>query len=299
MFPSEFLRCYHAMLVVDPLQSIYCIVSLKRYISGMPSDGRAEYAATLGAVASKCLGLKSASSVPTWFRVPHSSKIAPTEDFSRPGMRRAYGGRASPEEVRDTLRLAHLVGRCKSLGPKAYAEKWFGLDCNAFVGNYQGISPSSSVESYVAGYGTQEKIKGATEDVYLTRSLLPLPPVKDVAGIGPGTVIVTYGAANSWGSHWRHIALVESFVPNATGTGGKISIVEWGLPGGWDKHTDYDRAIELRHEDFSWKVKRFTGKRLYAFWNDKLKTELRVFLDASAWSHIACRGWHIGEKWET
>ena len=164
----------------------------------------------------------------------------PNEEFSKPGLRRAFAGRASPEEFLDTLRLARLVGRCTSDNAPTYGQAWFGLDCNAFVGNYQGISPSSSIASYVSGYGTKAEIKGATDDVYITRNLLPLPPIEKVEDIKKGTVIVTYrpGSTTSHGDHWGHIGLVQSFGPDPAPNKMSLHVIEWGKKGGIASHTD-------------------------------------------------------------
>lgn len=298
MFPSIYLSQYHGLSIKDDALGMSGLADLHRYVSGMPSDNRTEYGRLLSKLCTRHLKIGNTNNVPTWFTIPNDGRIPWYEEFSKPGLRRAYGGRGSYSEIRDAVRLACLVDRCKPGEAKAYAEKWFGQDCNAFVGNYLGISPSSSVTSYVAGYGESGKIKGATSDVYITRDLLPLKPITDVSKIIPGTVIITYrpGTTTRWGNHWAHIGLVDIFGPSAAGDEAVIGIVEWGKKGGVDAHTD-SKTIKLLHEDLSGKINRFKGQEIYAFWDHGNK-DLRIFLDASPLNHIPSRGWNIGTSYE-
>lgn len=298
MFPSEYVSKYHNLIIKDDGLGVHCSVELRKYISGMPSDNNTEYGKLLSKIATRHLKIGYTNNIPTWFTIPNDSRIPWWEEFSKPGLRRAYGGRGSYSEICDAVRLACLVDRCKPGGAKAYAEKWFGQDCNAFVGNYLGISPSSSVTSYVAGYGNSEKIAGATSDVYMTRGLLPLKPVTDISKIRAGTVLITYrpGTTTRWGDHWAHIGLVDAFGANASGDGGLISIAEWGQKGGFDAHYN-SKSIDLLHGDLSGTINRFKGKEIYAFW-DYGKKDLRIFLDASPLAHIPSRGWNIGTGYE-
>jgi hypothetical protein len=299
MSPFQYVHLYHNLVVHDPRLGIHCSANITRYISGMPDDNREEYGEILRQIAIRHLKLKYTKHIPTWFSIPNSDLVDPYEEFSKPGLRRALGGRASPDEYRDALRLARLVDRCTGDGAMTYAQKWFGLDCNAFVGNYQGISPSSSITSYVHGYG-QGKLKGATEDVYMTRDLLPLPPITKEDDIRPGTVLVTFrpDKITKYGDHWGHIALVESFGPGSSASKRSIKIVEWGQKGSIAAHVDGAKEVTLLHEDLSKTIKAFKGKDVFAFW-DKNGKDLRIFLDASGWNHIAHRGWNIGTSYET
>ncbi len=299
MTPFQFVQQYHKLVVHDPRLKLNCSINVQRYISGMPSEGRREYERILSRIAIRHLKLGFIRDIPTWFKIPNSDEMDPHEEFSKPGLRRAFGGRASPDELRDALRLARLVDRCTSGGATDYAQKWFGLDCNAFVGNYQGITPSASIASYVKGYG-QGKIKGATNDIYLVRELLPLPPVEKVEDIVAGTVIVTYrpDKVTSYGNHWGHIGLVDSFQAGTSPSKKFLKIVEWGRKGGVGAHVDGPKEIKLLHEDLSSTINTHRGKKLFAFW-DKNGKDLRIFLDASRWDHISHRGWHIGTTYET
>lgn len=63
------------------------------------------------------------------------------EEFSshEPLLRRVvspYYGKGSPEDCQITLELAVLLGRTSLDNVQAYANKYIGLDCNGFVGNY-------------------------------------------------------------------------------------------------------------------------------------------------------------------
>lgn len=290
--PSEYLELFQSLRVHDPGLGISCTVEVSRYISGMPDDGRAEYEKVLGELAIRHLKVGYVSQIPNWFKIPNSEKVPPYEEFTREGLRRAYGGRASHDELRDALRLACLVGRCKPDGAAAYGQKWFGLDCNAFVGNYQGIAPSASISSYVNGYG-KGKIPGATQDVNLCRDLLPLPPIARAEDIVAGTVLVTFrpDTLTAHGDRWGHIALVESLA-DAGPTKKAITIVEWGSAGGTAAHVDR-KAITLERGDLSKTIGALHGKKVFYFW-DKGKADLRIFLDASGWDQIEHRGYRVG-----
>ena len=50
--------------------------------------------------------------------------------------RKPFFGKGSPEEAQVTLQLADRFGLLKGGTMQAYCEKYLGLDCNGFVGNY-------------------------------------------------------------------------------------------------------------------------------------------------------------------
>jgi hypothetical protein len=50
--------------------------------------------------------------------------------------RKAFYGKCSPEEAAITLQLAARFNLLKGLGLQGYCDKYLGLDCNGFVGNY-------------------------------------------------------------------------------------------------------------------------------------------------------------------
>lgn len=300
MTPLQYVQQFHKLIVHDPLLGIHSTIDVTRYISGMKDSQRKEYEAILSRIATRHLKLKYVKHIPTWFTIPNSDKMVSYEEFSKPGLRRAYGGRASPHELADALRLAVLVDRCKPEKATDYAQTWFGLDCNAFVGNYLGISPSCSISSYVNGYGNSEKISGATNDVYLSRDKVPLPPIARVDDIRAGTVLVTYrpGKKTQWGDHWGHIAVVDTFEGSTAPGKAMIKIVEWGQKGSIGAHVSGAREVNLLHEDLSGTIKKFSGKKIFAFW-DKNKEDLRIFLDSTSLNAYAHRGWHIASTWET
>jgi hypothetical protein len=175
------------------------------------------------------------------------------------------------------------------------------------VGNDQGISPNTGIAGYVAGYGTSGEIGGASADVYMTRDLLPLPPVTAESQIVPGTVLVTYRPykETSYGHHLSHIALVNTL--SKVGSDHKIEICEWGHAGRITEHRS-TKTIKLEHEKFfdgavtpDWSVSRLKGKKLFGFWdyNTKYKkNDLRFFLDASSWNDLNHRGWNMGTQYE-
>lgn len=109
---------------------------------------------------------------------------------------RAFTGKASPSEVKDVLWLAHRYGfitnperkRRDSRALKEYTDAFCGLDCNGFVGNFEGIDPSTPVDSF-----------GARP--------LRLTSVQD---IDAGTTLVWH--APGWTKPWAHIAVIDTVI---------------------------------------------------------------------------------------
>ena len=109
---------------------------------------------------------------------------------------RVFTGKASPSEVKDALWLAHRYGfitnpnrkRRGSRTLKEYTDAFCGLDCNGFVGNFEGIDPSTSVDRYGA----------------------PSQRLKSVDDINAGTTLVWH--APSFAKPWAHIAVIDAVV---------------------------------------------------------------------------------------
>lgn len=299
--PEDFLRKYHAMSVVDAKLGINAAFDITRYISGMDAKGSTEWGKVCGIIAGRYFGSKHFSvsdlikqSQP--FQIKGEKLIDPTEWWTEGSIRRAFGGRASPEEFADGLRLAVLTGRCKAANAAAYAAENFGLDCNAFVGNWLGVSPSTSIHAYAHGYGNKTP-SGATKDVLVTKDIVHLPPIEDPAKIRQGSVVATFTAEKDQrGMHWRHIALVQS-IQHLTKHDYTITLAEWGSAGPFETHMTRNRLITITEDK---KPKgtdevMLKGKKTLAWHTTWLKkAALRVFLDSSSLDWCASRGWEVG-----
>lgn len=308
MTPEDYLRRFHPITVVDTKLGINASIDITSYISGMTEDGRQEYGKICGILARRYFGSKKGSMIDLLkqsqpFRIKGEPLIDPTEPFTEGSIRRAFGGRASPEEFADGLRLAVLTGRCKAANAAAYGKKWFGLDCNAFVGNWLGVSPSTGIEGYAHGYsGTP---KGASKDVLVTKDIVHLPPISDVKDICQGTVLATFtdSVGGVGKTHWRHIALVQSFEPLG-GVKCRMTLAEWGKAGPFEKHMtrNFEITLTTDKKPKGGSHEMLKGKKTLAFhttWGTDPEAALRVFLDSSALDWCASRGWEVGGLYGT
>ena len=204
MDPFVYEWSYHNISLDDPAIGLFGTADITAYVSGWQADKNTEYWTIMGLVAQALKAsdkkVQGPSSVPIDFE--YKGQV-----FHKAGIRRAFEGRAAPEEIRDATRLAFLAGRVRTpvSGP-AYAKTWFGIDCNSFAGNYCGISPSTSIAAYAHGYTDAALKNGATEDVKTSRGLVPVPPVSSPDAIKAGTLLLTFGSADKNGNRWRHIA---------------------------------------------------------------------------------------------
>lgn len=321
MTPFQFVDTYHNLPVNDSRLGLNVNLDLKVYKSGWFPDDQTKATQVLDAVARKCCGLKRGNAdLPAVFRIGADPRVDPTEEFYCQGIRRAFGGRGSPDEIKDALRLAVLGGVTTHSQAKKYAEDQFGQDCNAFVGNYLGLSPMLAIPAYALGYG-RGPIAGGTRDIDACRDLLPLPVRDDPTKVVPGDVIVTWGSlhpTHKW--RWRHIALVEELknVSNrgtkegeAAIWGAELKIAEWGTAGGRAKHQS-TKTIKLIADLHRWKphpdwyvlwqelAQTMPGKKLVGFQDsdENNPQTLRFFLDASSLDFIWHRGLHIRNRFE-
>jgi hypothetical protein len=310
--PEDYLRRFHAMSVVDARLGINAAFDITRYISGMDSKGELEKNKISGIIAGRYFGSKHFSvsdlikqSQP--FRIKTETRIDANEPWTYGSIQRAFGGRASPGEFADGLRLAVLTGRCKAANAAAYAAEHFGLDCNAFVGNWLGVSPSTSINAYVHGYGSKAP-GGASPDVLVTKDIVQLPPIDDPAKIKRGSVLVTYTSEKDGrGMHWRHIALVQS-IQHLTKDDYNITLAEWGKEGPFETHMTRNRLVTItddkqpkgregKEEPFMVK-----GRKTLAFharWGKHHLPALRMFLDSTSLDWCEHRGWEVGGLYGT
>ncbi len=285
MTPSQYVYLYHNLFVADRLMDLFHMANIWMYVSGGNSVTSGESYKLLEAIGKM---VKSKGMPPDIFYIKDNPKADPDEPFYKASIKRAYAGRGSPEDMRDTLRLAWLVKNCNGMSPAKYAEGWFGQDCNAFVGNYLGISPNHPIRAYANGQS-----EFSTESERVTASLLPLPLMERIDQIQTGTVIITYedGGARPF----RHIALVESF--SKTGPEkAMIGITEWGEPSkSLSGHAKPPQEVKLKEGLqckglLSWKKKNVIG------WHEKSGKHLRFFLDSSPLASLKPRGWHVGNR---
>jgi hypothetical protein len=107
---------------------------------------------------------------------------------------RVFTGKGSPSDVKDALWLAHRYGfitnpkrkRAGSRALKEYTDAFCGLDCNGFVGNFEGIDPSTSVDKFGA----------------LSQRL------SSVDDVDAGTTLVWHGPGLP--KPWAHIAVIDT-----------------------------------------------------------------------------------------
>lgn len=295
--PAAYAGLYHAIPIIDTRLGVAVTLDIQRYVNGWSAENQAEYYRLLSKLAGK-LKLKTPAAVRAlsqpFYIKDHAALINPAEEWYDRSLSRAYACRASPDEIADAVRLAHFCGMTNG-NPKAYGEKWFGLDCNTFVGNWLGISPSSAIFAYAVGYGKSDKLAGATPDVYATRNRLPLALVTDPAKIIQGTVACTFGEKDGRGFRWRHIALVEK-CELVQGSTYNLWLAEWGTKGNIEKHRTppgKPRVVQITSGKFcaempTKEVLAFDGK------DPGGNPAKRIFFDGSSLDDLPHRGWHVG-----
>jgi hypothetical protein len=307
MTPENYLMQFHKFTAWDPALGLSASFDITNYISGTPEEGRTEYNKIGGLIAGRYFGSKlfSVSDLanrPQPWQIKGAPGIDPAEWWTIGALRRAFGGRASPEELNDALRLAILVGRCKPADAAAYGSRHFGLDCNAFVGNYLGVSPSTAIFAYALGYGSGTPA-GATADVLVTKDMVKVPPVPSAAKIRQGDIIATFSTkGGTSNTNWRHIGLVQACTPVAGGKY-KVDIVEWGVGGTASVHKDsitFTPTAEKKLPDIAEEL--LPGKTTVSIrttWGKSNAAALRVFLDTSSLRVLGERGWDVGGHYGT
>lgn len=244
--PSDYVREYHHLSVqaFDATgRSVAETVSVTRY-QHRASTERDRLIAAL----KKELGLKALPGLYTnynWFQFPAGDPLG-GENFYWQSIRRAFGFKGSPAEMRDVLRLAVRVGRI-GMGKKdvagqpvaaptmaAYARNHFSLDCNGLVGNYFGLSPELYIGAWASISDREEKNiakktaaqegwNGWVKAAVLSLDHIPLRPRKAASEAKHGDVLIDVQD----GKDFAHIGMVES--PTDQGNGQvNWRVVEWG-----------------------------------------------------------------------
>lgn len=248
MRPKFFLDRYTTLRIPDPRTGVAIGVAMTSYGSGWDDDAKmrkenpeAKPAGNRGPLGPICqaecnqgFGValrygydpKKHKALPASFHFTEAPLVDyfRAEQFYKMSYVRAFLGKGSPDEIVDTLRLALAVGRIgvdKDMGgrkpPKPtlqeYVKQYITLDCNGLTGNYYGIHPSTSIQTYAA----PAKRRMSAQEVKM------------------GDCIVTVTRAGGY----QHVALVDEFTcpptTDKTPTCG-IKICEWGQSGGEDKH---------------------------------------------------------------
>lgn len=226
--PSDYMREYHNLLV------------MAHGPTGIPMTGTVHitrYQVRAGVererlltALKKVLGLKSTPELVNaydWFAFPPGDPIRTGEPFYWQSIRRAYGFKASPAEMRDVLKLACRLGRVgfgkdvagqPAAAPNmaAYAKEFFSLDCNGFVGNYWGLSPEVHQSSWAIISAKEEarvhkKLaaggywNGWGRAAEMTLDYIPLTPRRAASEVRTGDVIIVH--KDNVG--WSHIAVVD------------------------------------------------------------------------------------------
>ena len=299
--PAAFAARYHRLGILDARLGIAASLDIQNYISGWKAENQTEFYRLLSGLARK-LKLKSPAAVRAqsqpFFITGHPDRIDPGEEWYDASLSRAYAGRASPDEISDAVRLAVFCGLTKD--PVAYGQKWFGLDCNAFVGNWLGISPSTGIFAYAHGYGKGDKISGASPDVYTTRARVPLTPITDPAKIECGNVVCTFGSKDARGFRWRHIALVEDIKPQG-GSQYQLWLAEWGTKGNIEKHRTPPAKPKLVDITLGKWCPELPKLDFLAFDGTDPDGEpaKRLFFDHHSLDDLPHRGWHVGGTYGT
>jgi hypothetical protein len=168
----------------------------------------------------------------------------PMEFFYKMTIKRAFIGKGSPAEMRDTLRLAYRCGRIGHGKPynslKDYALRFLGLDCNGFAGNYHGISPALGVPIWANGPGTfKAGENGWGKAEVASAPFFPLKARTDTRAVTTGDVLVTFKEGG-----YKHVALVDD-VQWVDSQRVNWRVVEWGQKGDRSKHIGEVQQVTL------------------------------------------------------
>lgn len=149
MNPSLYMWGTYHHLIAPLHQDRMGLVRIDRYlnagITGNPKHPRAVLAhaekdALLGAIAHEI----KAPRAPLSFTLDGRM-------FHRGDIQRVFSGKGSPAQIRTTLWLATRLSRATPDTIRDYCDKFVGLDCNGFVGNYWGGDGNTEIDYYDKG----------------------------------------------------------------------------------------------------------------------------------------------------
>jgi hypothetical protein len=165
----------------------------------------------------------------------------------RPVMMAVHSGKGSPEEIADAL---HLVARYglydkkiadEAAGVRDYCDRYIGLDCNGFVGNYaratgRAKGPSTPIPSFAPKHALRAKIEDvAADDVMVWPDYGHITVIDSIGQVANGPdgkpardcVVVESTAANpSGGASTAHGGLQHSTYSIRSVGADKIFVVE-------------------------------------------------------------------------
>jgi hypothetical protein len=144
--PALYMTLTYLHLFVRLDDNSVALVSIDRYlnagITGNPTHPRAvragqEKDGLLGAIARE---LKLPGIPPLVLQIGGRT-------LNRHDIQMVFAGKGSPSQIRDILWLASRYRRTNP-SLRFYCERYIGLDCNGFAGNYWGIDPNTPIDSY-------------------------------------------------------------------------------------------------------------------------------------------------------
>lgn len=230
MTPKQFLDRYTYLKFLSPLNGIQISAGLSNYGSGKTRIGTG--VATLAEV-------QREHQLFTWaLRKAHHGNInmpcGPAfrfnqkplglipawEEFYANSFGRTFLGKASPDEIIDTLRIAMAVGRIgtdrdvngqspASPSAQAYVTRFVTLDCNGLAGAYFGVDGDVDISTFAS----------------------PARRRNSMGEIRVGDAVVTHCTK----SPCEHIGVIDEFINNGNGTA-DVRIVEWGWWGDEKAH---------------------------------------------------------------
>jgi hypothetical protein len=294
--PWDFVDLYHSLDLTDISLGLSGRASIHKYRHGKKNEkGAVEMPASHGTAQQqliqgiyKALKMSWKQPLPARFYLPDHFG---SEPFFHAGIARAYNNRASPDELRDVIRLRVATGVTSAARAVAHAQEFFAIDCNAFVGNYLGVSPNFAIFSYVNGYGNAKTIYGASRDIYAARSAVPLTQHTDPNSVQCGDVLVNFNAKAEL--KWVHIGLIQSWTYTPPKDGAKrgkavLGIGEWGGDNATSPHKVPESEVEVLTGNFiPGYSKSFVG---YKAANGDFKVVLDSFKLRNAYLP---RGWEI------
>ncbi len=316
--PFQYLDKYHQLKVQDAKLGLDVIAKVRKYKSGWAGTDLAEAAAVIH----RLKGVKDAGG--GTFYVTGVPAIDPAEPFYKISIQRAFAGRASPDELSDALRLAVAGGRVKLAGAQAYAETWFGLDCNSYTGNYLGLSPNIYIGAFVGGLSGKDA--AGSKHIAATAKYLPFPPRESVGDASQGDVLVWFTSPMPHGGRYPHVGVLEGLTAygsafdeegDATVYSAEVRIAQWGMAwdgkeGGLGVHKTV-RDARVVDNVLGWKpakkeagqwadvlgalkgIAQFKGKSVTAIQTVYGgKKGLILVMDSSTRGGLASRGWHCG-----
>lgn len=248
MRPKQYLDRYTTLKIPDPRTGVTLTVPMTGYGSGWDDDElmlkenpdakpkgnrgplgpicQAECNGGFGQALRHAYDPNKHKSVPAAFHFTEGPlyEMFKGEQFFKMSYIRAFGGKGSPDEIIDTLRLALAIGRIgmdKDLAGKKpakptlqeYVKLYFTLDCNGLTGNYYGIHPSWALKAYA----DPKKARKTPQDVKI------------------GDVVVTVKPTGKC----KHVALIDEYTLIAGASKSpkcNLTVAEWGSAGDEDAH---------------------------------------------------------------